>query len=106
MTNPAVATAPALDLGRVRADFPALHQEAHDRTLVYLDNAATTQKPRQVIDAVNHFYEHDCANVHRGVHLLSQRATVAYESARTTIKNHLGAADSREIGRASCRERV
>jgi cysteine desulfurase/selenocysteine lyase len=69
----------------------------HGKPLVYLDNAATTQKPRQVIDTVTRFYERDCANVHRGVHLLSQRATVAYESARTTIKNHLGASDSREI---------
>jgi cysteine desulfurase/selenocysteine lyase len=93
----ATATRTGLDLERIRADFPALHQEAHGRTLVYLDNAATTQKPRRVIDTVTHFYEHDCANVHRGVHLLSQRATVAYESARTTIKQHLGATDSREI---------
>ena len=92
-----VATARALDLEQVRADFPALHQESHDNPLVYLDNAATTQKPRSVIEAVTSFYEHDCANVHRGVHLLSQRATVAYERARTTIKNRLGAADSREI---------
>jgi cysteine desulfurase/selenocysteine lyase len=91
------ATVRGLDVARVRADFPALHQDAHGRPLVYLDNAATTQKPRQVIDAVTRFYEHDCANVHRGVHLLSQRATVAYESARTKIKSHLGAADSREI---------
>ena len=87
----------ALDLTRIRADFPALHQEAHSKPLVYLDNAATTQKPRAVIEAVTSFYEHDCANVHRGVHLLSQRATVAYERARTVIKNRLGAADSREI---------
>jgi len=87
----------ALDLARIRADFPALHQEAHGKPLVYLDNAATTQKPRAVIEAVTSFYEHDCANVHRGVHLLSQRATVAYERARTVIKNRLGAADSREI---------
>ncbi|MEE4274094.1 MAG: cysteine desulfurase [Thermoanaerobaculales bacterium] len=92
-----VATAPTLDVERVRNDFPALHQEVHGRPLVYLDNAATTQKPRRVIDTVTHFYEHDCANVHRGVHLLSQRATVAYERSRTTIKDHLGAADSREI---------
>lgn len=98
MSSPA-ATAEhvGLDVERIRADFPALHQEAHGRPLVYLDNAATTQKPRRVIDTVTHFYEHDCANVHRGVHLLSQRATVAYERARTTIKDHLGAADSREI---------
>ena len=93
----ATATHVGLDVERIRADFPALHQEVHGRPLVYLDNAATTQKPRRVIDTVTHFYEHDCANVHRGVHLLSQRATVAYERARTTIKDHLGAADSREI---------
>jgi cysteine desulfurase/selenocysteine lyase len=91
------AGAAALDTERVRADFPALHQEAHGRPLVYLDNAATTQKPRAVIDAVTDFYEHDCSNVHRGVHLLSQRATVAYEQARTAVRNHIGAADSREI---------
>jgi len=87
----------ALDVERIRADFPALHQEVNGKPLVYLDNAATTQKPRPVIDAVRTFYERDCSNVHRGVHLLSQRATVAYEKARTTVKNHLGAADSREI---------
>jgi cysteine desulfurase/selenocysteine lyase len=89
--------AATLDVERVRADFPALHQESNGHPLVYLDNAATTQKPKVVIDAVRHFYERDCSNVHRGVHLLSQRATVAYEQARTTIKNHIGAADSREI---------
>jgi cysteine desulfurase/selenocysteine lyase len=99
VTTPAATTAgaAALDTERVRADFPALHQEAHGHPLVYLDNAATTQKPRAVINAVTNFYEHDCSNVHRGVHLLSQRATVAYEQARTAIKNHIGAADSREI---------
>jgi cysteine desulfurase/selenocysteine lyase len=97
-TPTATATDPAtLDIERVRADFPALHQESHGHPLVYLDNAATTQKPLAVIDAVRTFYERDCSNVHRGVHLLSQRATIAYEQARTTIKNHIGAADSREI---------
>ncbi len=95
-TAPETCTA-ALDIESIRADFPALHQEAHGRPLVYLDNAATTQKPRAVIDAVSNFYERDCSNVHRGVHLLSQRATVAYENARSTVKAHLGAADSREI---------
>jgi cysteine desulfurase/selenocysteine lyase len=93
----AVAASARLDVERVRADFPVLHQEVHGRPLVYLDNAATTQKPRSVIDAVTAFYESDCANVHRGVHMLSQRATVAYESARTAVKSHLGARDSREI---------
>jgi cysteine desulfurase/selenocysteine lyase len=97
-TPQAVANAvSALELEAIRADFPALHQEVHGRPLVYLDNAATTQKPRAVIDAVRSFYERDCSNVHRGVHLLSQRATVAYENARTTVKKHLGAADSRDI---------
>jgi cysteine desulfurase/selenocysteine lyase len=99
VTIPTVTAAgvAALDVEKVRADFPALHQEAHGHPLVYLDNAATTQKPRAVIDAVRTFYERDCSNVHRGVHLLSQRATVAYEQARTAIKNHIGANDSREI---------
>jgi cysteine desulfurase/selenocysteine lyase len=87
----------AFDVEAVRADFPALHQESHGHPLVYLDNAATTQKPQVVIDTVSKFYERDCSNVHRGVHLLSQRATVAFEQARTTIKTHIGAADSREI---------
>ena len=97
-TGPAsVELAAALDLERIRADFPALHQRVHGRPLVYLDNAATTQKPRPVIDAVCRFYERDCSNVHRGVHQLSQRATVAFEQARTAVKAHLGAADSREI---------
>jgi len=92
-----VAAAAGLDLETIRSQFPALHQKVHGKPLVYLDNAATTQKPRAVIDAVQAFYERDCANVHRGVHALSQRATVAYESARTSIKGHIGATDSREI---------
>jgi len=89
--------AAALDVARVRADFPALRQEVHGRPLVYLDSAATTQKPEAVLAAIDTFYRRDCANVHRGVHTLSQRATVAYESARSTVKRHLGARDSREI---------
>jgi cysteine desulfurase/selenocysteine lyase len=99
VTTPTVAAvgAAALDVARIRDDFPALHQEVHGHPLVYLDNAATTQKPRVVIDAVRRFYERDCSNVHRGVHVLSQRATIAYEQSRTAVKQHLGAADSREI---------
>jgi cysteine desulfurase/selenocysteine lyase len=93
----AAADPATLDVARVRAEFPALHQESHGHPLVYLDNAATTQKPLAVINAVRTFYERDCSNVHRGVHLLSQRATVAYEQARTAIKTHIGANDSREI---------
>lgn len=95
--SPATESTPTLNVDQIRADFPALHQDIHGHPLVYLDNAATTQKPKAVIDAVRSFYEHDCSNVHRGVHALSQRATVAYESSRTVIKNFLGAKDSREI---------
>ncbi|MDX2436396.1 MAG: aminotransferase class V-fold PLP-dependent enzyme, partial [Acidobacteriota bacterium] len=74
MTTPqAVAEATAaLEIEAIRAQFPALHQEVNGKPLVYLDNAATTQKPLAVIDAVRNFYERDCSNVHRGVHLLSQ----------------------------------
>jgi cysteine desulfurase/selenocysteine lyase len=82
---------------RIRADFPILHQNVHGHPLVYLDNAATTQKPRQVIDAITHYYEHDNANIHRGVHALSQRATDEYELARRTAQEFLGAEDCREI---------
>lgn len=87
----------SFDLEAIRRDFPALHQRVGKKDLVYLDNAATTQKPRPVIEAVRQFYERDCSNVHRGVHALSQRATIAYESSRTTIRKHIGAKDSREI---------
>lgn len=82
---------------RVRKDFPALAQTVHGKPLVYLDNAATTQKPRAVIEAVTSFYERDCANVHRGVHQLSERATERYEEARRKVQNFLRAADSREV---------
>ncbi len=84
------------DVAAVRADFPALHQQIRTSPLAYLDNAATTQKPRQVLDAVNHYYEHDNANVHRGVHALSERATAAYEGARRKVAEFLGAKE-REI---------
>jgi cysteine desulfurase/selenocysteine lyase len=83
--------------GRLRHDFPALAQTVHGNPLVYLDNAATTQKPLAVLHALTDFYTRDCANIHRGVHALSQRATVAFEQARSAVKAHLGAADSREI---------
>jgi cysteine desulfurase / selenocysteine lyase len=85
------------DVERIRKDFPALHQEVHGKPLVYLDNAATSQKPQAVIDALVAYYTFDNANVHRGVHLLSERATEAYEGARARIQRHLNAASSREI---------
>ena len=85
------------DVSAARADFPALHQQVHGRPLVYLDNGATTQKPRAVIDAISRYYEQDNANVHRGVHVLSERATVAYEGARELIRGFLNAASVAEI---------
>jgi cysteine desulfurase / selenocysteine lyase len=89
--------APALDIARIRRDFPVLDQCVHGKKLVYLDNAATSQKPRAVIDALVHYYEHDNANIHRGVHALSMRATEAHDAARETVKNFLNAESSREI---------
>ena len=86
-----------LDVERVRADFPILAQEINGRPLAYLDNAASSQRPRAVIDAVAHYYERDHANVHRGVHTLSQRATEAYEHARGEVQRFVNAAESSEI---------
>ncbi len=88
---------PALDVTRVRADFPILQQEVHGKPLVYLDNAATSQKPQRVIEALTHYYTHDNSNIHRGVHLLSERATAAFEGARDKVQRFLNAADRREI---------
>ena len=86
-----------LDPAGLRRDFPALDQSVHGKPLVYLDNAATSQTPRAVIDAMRGFYEQDCANVHRGVHELSQRATDDYEEARGEVQRFLGATDRGEI---------
>ena len=85
------------DLARTRADFPILHQQVNGKPLVYLDNGATSQKPRCVIDALVHYYERDHSNVHRGLHALSMRATDAYEGARTRIAKFIHAADPAEI---------
>ncbi len=79
------------------SDFPILDQTVHGHRLVYLDNAATTQKPRSVVEAMSHYYEHDHSNVHRGVHELSRRATDLYESARKTVQRTLNAARPEEI---------
>jgi cysteine desulfurase/selenocysteine lyase len=86
-----------LDVNAVRRDFPILTRQVHGRPLVYLDNAATTQKPQAVLDAEMSFYRETCSNVHRGVHELSARATTAFEAARSKVRTHLGAADDREI---------
>ena len=85
------------DLQKVRADFPILAREVHGKPLVYLDNAATTQKPRQVIDALVDYYETCNANVHRGVHALSQEATDRYEAARAKVARFIGAERPEEI---------
>lgn len=85
------------DVERVRLDFPILNQQVHGKPLVYLDNAATAQKPRAVLETLRKYYMADNANVHRAVHLLSSRATTAYESARVKVQRFLGAADEREI---------
>ena len=85
------------DVERIRRDFPALRQKVYGKPLVYLDNAATTQKPQAVIDALVAFYTNDCSNIHRGVHLLSERATKAYEDSRAKIRHFINAADDKEI---------
>jgi cysteine desulfurase/selenocysteine lyase len=85
------------DVQRIRRDFPILNQRIHGKPLVYLDNAATTQKPQAVIDAMVRSYAEDNANIHRGVHLLSERATQAYELAREKVQHFMNAAQSREI---------
>jgi cysteine desulfurase/selenocysteine lyase len=87
----------ALDVERIRRDFPILDQLIHGKKLVYLDNGATSQKPRAVIDAIVRYYQHDNANVHRGVHTLSMRATEAHDEARETVRRFIHAADSGEI---------
>ena len=120
-----------MDLDKIRADFPILSREVYGKPLVYLDNGATSQKPRVVVDAMSDEYFTVNANVHRGVHYLSQQATELHEGAREIVRRHINAASVgeviftrgttesinlvascfgeaflKEIGRASCRERV
>ncbi len=87
----------AYDIDYIRSQFPILDQQVHGRPLVYLDNAATAQKPKAVVDAITHYYYNDNANVHRGVHTLSQRATDAMEAVREQVREHIGARESAEI---------
>jgi cysteine desulfurase/selenocysteine lyase len=86
-----------IDWAALRADFPILDQKVHGKPLIYFDNAATSQKPRVVLDALQYYYEHDNANVHRGIHELSNRATVAYEAARTRTAKFINANSAEEI---------
>ncbi len=85
------------DVERVRRDFPILGQQVHGHPLAYLDNAATTQKPQAVLDTLDHYYRHDNANVHRGVHALAERATSDFEAARESVRRFINARSMREI---------
>ncbi|MET3880985.1 family 2A encapsulin nanocompartment cargo protein cysteine desulfurase [Chitinophaga sp. OAE865] len=91
------ATQPPLDINRVRADFPVLQEHVNGHRLIWLDNAATTQKPRSVIERISYFYEHENSNIHRAAHELAARATDAYESAREKVRAFLNAASVNEI---------
>ena len=96
-TEATAKTSARFDVERIRADFPILSREVYGKPLVYLDNAASAQKPRAVIDAVRHAYEHEYANVHRGLHYLSNAATQKYEDARETVRRFLNAPSIEEI---------
>jgi cysteine desulfurase/selenocysteine lyase len=87
----------AFDVEAIRQDFPILHQQIYGKPLAYLDNAASSQKPIQVIEAIDHYYREDNANVHRGVHKLSQRATDKYEGARETVRQFINAKSDKEV---------
>jgi cysteine desulfurase/selenocysteine lyase len=86
-----------VSIDKIRAQFPALDQKVHGHQLVYLDNGATTHKPKQVIDAIDYYYSIQNSNIHRGVHFLSQQATDAYEASRETIRKHFNATHLHEI---------
>jgi cysteine desulfurase/selenocysteine lyase len=97
MNHPSSLIPHPFDVARIRNDFPILARNVHGKRLVYLDNAATTQKPQAVIDRIVRYYTEENSNVHRGVHYLSEVATAAYEGARTTVKRFVNARDEKEI---------
>ena len=90
-------SAQALDINAIRTAFPILNQEVKGKPLVYLDSAASAQKPQQVLDAITHYYQHDNANVHRGAHTLGDRATQDFEGAREAVRAYLNAASTKEV---------
>ena len=92
-----VTTTHGFDVEKVRQDFPALHQEVRGKPLVYLDNGASAQKPKVVIDTVSQLYAHDYSNVHRGVHALAERSTKAFEATREKVRHFINARTTREI---------
>src|SRR3989454_12098531 len=98
MGGVAIETATKFDARTLRADFPIFEQEFHGKPLAFLDSAASSQKPRQVLEAMTHFYETSYANVHRGVYELAERATAGYEGARETVGRFLNTPSSREVG--------
>jgi len=97
ITGPTGTNSAGLDVSKIRSDFPILNREVYGHPLVYFDNAATSQKPKVVLDAIENYYTQANANVHRGVHFLSQLATNEYEGARAVVKKFLNAADTSEI---------
>lgn len=97
MTERVLQRPPGVDWKKIRQDFPILDQQVHGQPLVYLDNAATSQKPTEVLEALRNYYEHDNANVHRGIHELSNRATAAFEASRTRAATFLNARSPEEI---------
>jgi len=86
-----------LDIQKIREEFPILHQEVNGKPLIYFDNAATNQKPKRVIDALSYHYEHDNANIHRGIHTLAERSTAAFEDTRRIVAEFIGANETEEI---------
>ncbi len=96
-TGTATAKPPRMNWAGLRSDFPILDQKVHGQPLIYFDNAATTQKPKAVLQALQHYYEHDNANVHRGIHELSNRATAAFEAARSRAAQFINARSAEEI---------
>src|SRR5690242_3240945 len=86
-----------LDVRKIREQFPILHQQVNGHPLVYFDNAATSQKPKSVIDALVHYYTSDNANIHRGIHTLAERATKAFEATRDAVKDFINAPSREEI---------
>ena len=91
------AISPTFDVNAIRELFPVLNREVKNQLLVYLDNAATSQKPQVVIDALSYYYSNYNANIHRGIHTLAEEATAAYEATRNTVKEFINAASSEEI---------
>ncbi len=97
MNNSKTILKSSINIEKIRADFPILSRKVNGKPLIYFDNGATSQKPKMVIDAIDNYYKNQNANIHRGVHTLSQEITVAYENARTTIQKHLNAKYAHEI---------